>query len=183
MALSPPPKLAYEDPFCMVATRGSFIVHVMGRQELPVPSAREMARVLIAYGKVMGHGKLAEITLIAHDAPLPGAGVRAAFDAAAPIVAPYYCGVAAVFEGTGFRAAMVRGIVTSFQLLSPTKYPQSVFSNVDDTAKWLLPHVKKAGVDVASTEEIAELLHTVRNIAVARKIFPADGPAGEVARS
>lgn len=165
----------------MVVTWRAFIVHVMGSQELPVPSAREMARVLIAYAKGIGHGKLAEVTLIAHDAPLPSPGVRAAFDAAAPLVAPYYCGVAAVFEGTGFRAAMVRGIVTSFQLLSRTQYPQSVFSTLDEAVKWSFPYAKKAGAEVASPEEIAELLTTVRNMAVKRKMFPADGPTREVA--
>ena len=181
MALSPAPKIAYEDPFCMVVTWRAFIVHVMGHQELPVPSAREMARVLVAYGKVIGNGKLAEITLIERDAPLPSSGVRAVFDAAAPIVAPYYCCVAAIFEGTGFRAALVRGIVTSFQLVSRSQYPQSVFSNVDDTARWSFPPAKKSGAEVASPEEIAELLHAVRNMAVARKLFPADRPAGELA--
>lgn len=165
----------------MVVTWRSFIVHVLGHQELPVSSAREMARVLLGYGKVMGNGKLAEITLIAPDAPLPSAGVRAAFDAAAPIVAPYYCGVAAVFEGTGFRAALVRGIVTSFQLLSRSQYPQSVFSSIDETAKWLFPYAKKVGAEVASPEEIVELLHAVRNMAVARNIFLADGTTRAVA--
>lgn len=181
MALSPPPKLAYEDPFCMVATWRSFIVHVMGRKELPVPSAREMTRALVGHGKATGNGKLAEVTLIAHDAPLPSAGVRAVFDEAAPLVAPYYCGVAAVFEGTGFRAAMVRGIVTSFQLLSPTPYPQTVLSSIEDAAKWSFPYAKKAGAEVTSPEEIIELLHAVRTIAVTRKILPAQGPPRNVA--
>jgi hypothetical protein len=177
MALSPPPKLAHEDPFCMVVSWRSFLVHVMGHHELPLPSAREMTRVLLAHAKVVGNGKLTEITLIEHDAPLPSAPVRAAFDVAAPIVAPYYCGVAAVFEGTGFRAALVRGIVTSFQLLSRAQYPQNVFSNIDDAAKWSFLPAKKAGAQVESPDEIVELLHTVRNMAVARKMFSAGGPA------
>jgi hypothetical protein len=60
---------------------------------------------------------------------IPDAEVRAALDSMAPVVAPYYAAVACLFEGEGFRAAMIRGVISSFQLLSRAKYPQKVFSN------------------------------------------------------
>jgi hypothetical protein len=169
--------VAYQDSICMVATWKSFVFPVMGSKALPVESARQQVRALTNFAKKLGPGKLAEMTLIAPDAPFPGAEARAAFDAAVPIVSPYYGCVSAVFEGTGFRAAMVRAFVASFQMLSRTKYPQKVFATADEAAAWMFPHTKPMGMDIASAAEIAAAAHAIRDIAVARGIFTSSSAA------
>ncbi len=47
---------------------------------------------------------------------------------------------ALVFEGQGFRAAAVRGITTSVNLLARQPFPHKVFANVDEAASWMGKH-------------------------------------------
>jgi len=173
------PRIVYDDAFCMVATWRSIVMPVMGAGKLPASSAKRQVAALEAHGKSLGLGKMGEITLIAASAALPEADTRAVLDGGVPIVSPYYGCVSAVFEGTGFKAALVRGILASFQLMSRTKFPQKVFSNVDDAAKWIYPHITALGMVANSAQDIIDTVHTVREIAVKRGIFlpPAEASA------
>jgi predicted phage tail protein len=167
----------------MVATWRSIVMPVMGRGKLPAASAKLQVRALEEHGKRCGEQKMVEITLIANEAPLPEADTRAVLDAGVPIVSPYYACVSAVFEGSGFRAALVRGVLTSFQLLSRTKYPQKVFSNIDDCAKWMFPQAQAVGMVVAGPEEIAMAVKMVRQMAVDRGIFSPHGAVAAAAEA
>jgi hypothetical protein len=53
---------------------------------------------------------------------------------------------AVAFEGTGFRAAAVRGVVTSLTLLARQPFPHKVFATVEAGAQWLATEVKKTAV-------------------------------------
>ncbi|APR80039.1 Hypothetical protein A7982_05386 [Minicystis rosea] len=165
------PKIAYEDAFCMVATWRSIVMPVMGRQSLPAASAKQQVRALVEHGKRLGPGRMAEITLISHDAPLPEADTRAALDAGVPLVSPYYGCVSAVFEATGFRGAFVRGMLTSFQMLSRTKFPQKIFSSIDAAAKWTFPHLSGMGMQISSAEELIQVVRGVHEMAVTRGVL------------
>ncbi len=170
------PRIGYLDEHCMFATWRHVAMHVMGKGKLPPASASQLVRVLTAHGKACGQGKMAEITLVAAEAPLPDAESRKILDAAVPLVSPYYCCVSAVFEGTGFTAAIVRAFVTSFQLLSRAKYPQKVFQSIDDAAAWTFPHAQKIGMKGESASELVFAVHAARDEAVARGII--SGPTG-----
>lgn len=171
MMTSESPTIAYEDTYCMVATWRSIVMPVMGHAALPAASATRQVRAIAEHGKRIGQGKMAEITLIAFDAPFPDSATRAALDAGVPIVSPFYSCVSAVFEGTGFRGAFVRGMLASFQLLSRTKYPQHVCSSIDDAANWTFMQAKALRTEVGSHDEIAAAAKAVREMAVARSIF------------
>ena len=177
MVPSDSPKLAYEDAFCMVATWRSLVMPVMGHRSLPASSAKAQVRALVEHGKRIGRGRMAEITLISHDAPLPEADTRTALDAAVPLVSPYYGCVSAVFDGTGFRGAFVRGMLTSFQMLSRNKFPQKIFSSIDAAAKWTFTYLPAMGMDVASPDEIIEAVKAVREIALTRGVLSPSGGA------
>lgn len=51
--------------------------------------------------------------------------------------APVGCCAALVFEGTGFRAAAVRGVVTVLNTLARQAYPYKSFGTVDAGATWV----------------------------------------------
>ena len=165
------PTVVYEDRGCLVATWQGFVFPVMGSHLLPAESVRNQVRVMVAHGDVVGRGKLGEITLIATDAPLPEAETRSAFDDGVPQLAAYYGCVSAVYDAVGFRGAMVRGMLTSFQLLSRQPFPQKVFSRMRDAAEWSFPHAKACGMGVASSEELHEALRWLRRYALSRGIF------------
>lgn len=84
---------------------------------------------------------MVELSLIDGDVPIPDADVRAELDAGVPAISPYYRAVSAVFPGTGFRSALIRGVIMSFQLLSRTAYPQKVFGTLDGAASFSRPHL------------------------------------------
>jgi len=44
---------------------------------------------------------------------------------------------AQVVEGTGFRGAAMRAVLSVLQLASRTRYPMEIFSGVDEGARWL----------------------------------------------
>jgi hypothetical protein len=161
----------------MVATWRSIVMPVMGSSKLPVASAKRQVRALEEHGKLLGEGKMAEIAIIAPDAPLPEADSRAVLDGGVPIVSPYYGSVAALFEGTGFRAALVRGILTSFQVMSRKKFPQKVFSSIDECAKWTFANATALGMVVESPQDIADAMKFVKVAALSKKVFSTDGAA------
>lgn len=166
-----PPSFPFEHETCMVATWRSIVMPVMGKHPIPPASAQHQVQTLEAFGKRLGKGKMAEISIIANDAPLPEAETRAVLDKGVPIVSPFYACVGAVYEGTGFRAALVRGILTSFQLLSRSKYPQRTFSSVEECARWIFPLLAPLGMVVASADEIVEAVEAVRAYATSKGVL------------
>lgn len=160
-----PPLVAYQDKSCMVATWRSVVVHVMGKGKLPVESAQQQVRVLEAHAKRVGKGRLAEVTLISSETQLPDTATRNVLEQAVPLVTPYYACVAAVFEGEGFRAALVRGFITSLQLLSRAKFPQKTFSSDAECAAWMTPQLPALGMATATEQDIVDTLKAVRGSA------------------
>jgi hypothetical protein len=64
-------------------------------------------------------------------------------------------GSAIVFEGTGFRAAIVRSVVAAINLASRMEFPSSVQSDLEGAARWL---VEKGGLRMSA----ADLVDVVR---------------------
>jgi len=50
---------------------------------------------------------------------------------------------AQVVEGTGFRGAAMRAVLSMLQLASRAPYPMAVFSEVPEAATWLTAELKK----------------------------------------
>lgn len=68
-------------------------------------------------------------------------------------------GGAMVFEGSGFRAAMVRSVATSMALLARTQFSFKVFPSVSRAAAWLAPLSEAA----LTPEEVYEAAQQIRN--------------------
>src|SRR5690349_9056556 len=119
-----PASFVYADERVMVVTLGPVVVPIVGKAGYSVESARAQARAIEAHGRSVGIGRMVELSLIDGDVPIPDADVRAVLDGGVPAISPYYRAVSAVFPGSGFRSALIRGVIMSFQLLSRTAYPQ-----------------------------------------------------------
>jgi hypothetical protein len=155
----------------MLATWRSMVFPVFGHRAASLESTKNVGRLLEKHGRSLGHGKMVELTILDCNSPVPEADVRAAMDAMVPLVAPYYAGVAAIFEGDGFRAAMIRGILTGFQILSRNKYPQKVFGRPEECATWALPIARSTGVLVRDADEILAVIRSVKAEGVKRDIL------------
>jgi hypothetical protein len=98
------------------------------------------------------------ITIVEPGAPLPSAEVRQGAARVLTEVAPYVRYSAVVFEGTGFRAAAVRGVVTSMIMLGRPSYPHRVFGSVTEACNWFQRSFGIEQVDARMLESaIAEL--------------------------
>jgi hypothetical protein len=65
---------------------------------------------------------------------------------------------AIVFEGTGFRATVVRSVVTAIQMAARPKFHSSVFSDRNAGATWLMHQMAES-----SSVKLAELLSLIKN--------------------
>jgi hypothetical protein len=151
----------------MFARWGTIAFPVFGSRMPTADGVSAVAQQIEAHGRRVGKGKLTEVTLLGTDVRMPDAQVRQALDAMVPRLAPYYACVAAVFEGTGFRAAMIRGVLTSFQLIGRLKYPHGVFDTVAECAKW----VHEVGVVGAELADIADAAREVRSLGLERGVL------------
>lgn len=163
------PIIDYVDESCMFARWSSIAFPVFGPRMPTLEGVNAVASHIEAHGRRVGRGKLTEITLLGADIRMPDARVRQALDAMVPRLSPYYGCVAAVFEGDGFRAAMIRGLLTGFQLLSRLKYPHGVFDTVHQCSQW----VHEVGVVGGDLEAIAEAAREVRSLGLERGVLSA----------
>lgn len=159
----------------MVLTWRSVVFPVMGRPVPTVEGTRSQAKAIERFGASLGPKRMLEISLLDDEFPLPSAEVRAALEEMSPVVSGYYAAVASVFEGAGFRAALLRGVLSTLQLVSRADFPQKVFSTPDEAADWIAPHAATIGMRLRAPDELFEAVRAVRAIAIERGVF---GPSG-----
>jgi hypothetical protein len=80
-------------------------------------------------------GGVHALTVIEEGAPLPGPELRRELTAVLERSTRTVLS-AVVYEGKGFRAASVRGVVTGLAALRRLPYPQKIFESVADAARW-----------------------------------------------
>ena len=83
------------------------------------------------------HGEIGLLAILAEGCALPDEAVRATLAEGLVRVEGCIAGVANVVEGQGFRAAALRGALTSLALLVGARYPQKVFGDVTAAAAFL----------------------------------------------
>ncbi len=76
------------------------------------------------------------LTIVEERAPLPVVEVRDALAKFLASGAGRSKKSAVVHEGSGFRAASVRGVVTGLAMIARLPYPHKVFSTPTDAARW-----------------------------------------------
>ena len=161
------PKFVHQDAHQLIATWKNVVVCQFGKTPLTEDAARRQVAICTTQALQFGPSQLLEIALIDRDAPLPTPGARAVLDAAVRSVGPYYLGVACVFEGVGFRAALVRGVLTSLVMLARTPFPQRVFASDAECVTW---STERLGATADNSADLAAFLAMVRRTAVERNI-------------
>ncbi len=80
---------------------------------------------------------------------------------------------AVCFEGDGFRAAAVRGVVAGLTMLARQPFPHKVFSTLELAGAWLVPALREKA---AMSIDVPELVTAVRQVReeIARRV-PAGG--------
>jgi len=171
----------YSDDRVMVATLGPLVVPVVGKRGYSVESARAQARAIELHGRAVGQGRMVELSLIDGEVPVPDAEVRAILDGGVPVISPFYRAVSAVFPGTGFRAALIRGVLMSFQLLGRTSYPQKVFATIDAAADFSHPHALATDPALSGLQRLGESIAEIAREAVRRDVLSETSVAAMLA--
>ena len=171
MSAATTPSIEHVDPSSMVAVWRSLVFTVWGHRPLTPAVAEKHVLAMEKLGKALGLARTGTYVMLDIDVPTPESELRAFLDKSVPRVAPYYCCSGTVFAGDGFRGALVRGVLSSFQLVAPKKYPQRVFSTHDECARWMRPHLVEAGMKLESHSELLEVARYVEDAARREGVF------------
>lgn len=117
-------------------------------------SARRVARELAARQQ----GQLATLVIVPVDSAMPDAETRQELSLLIADLGPNAAALALVHEGTGFRAAALRAVLTSITFLAQKKVPEHVCSSVDEAVGWLGQRV--VGIN---TKALIQAVSEVRN--------------------
>lgn len=82
------------------------------------------------------------LTVVESGADMPDAPVRNALAELFHRVAPSVIASALVFEGTGFKAATVRALTTTLNMVTRQPFPHKVFASPAEAATWLAPQTR-----------------------------------------
>ena|SRR5258706_8711818 len=107
-------------------------------------------------------GGVGLLTIVEPRAPLPPSDARDALAAYLAEAAASIKYSAVVFEGDGFRAAAVRGVVTGLTLLARPPYPHKVFANVQQAVGWFSANFMDGNKPVVGTVEMVAAINELR---------------------
>ncbi|MEO8877812.1 MAG: hypothetical protein ABI461_19620 [Polyangiaceae bacterium] len=113
----------------------SNVVILVWRHETTLAGVHAGQQVLADHTRAHPNGVFL-MTIVEFGAPMPTPEVR---DALATLLASGANRIllsAVAHEGTGFRAAAVRSVVTGLAVLAKLPYPHKVFATVDEASAW-----------------------------------------------
>lgn len=121
--------------FCIASWRQLFVV--IWRHDTNAEGLAALRRTFAQFAAT--HSPIGLLTIVEAKAPLPPAQVRSGLASFLTEQGAHIKRSAVVFEGEGFRAAAVRGVVTGLTMLARPPYPHKVFGSIDDACAWLAP--------------------------------------------
>ncbi len=137
-----------------LATWGNVFV-IIWRNETTIQGVEAFRAASLQFAKAHPEG-IGLLTIIVDKAPMPPSKAR---DRLAAYMRDPNNGIRAsgvLFEGSGFRSAAVRSVVTGLTIIARQAFPHKVFANINDTADFLAPLLSEAcGEDVGSQDIVA----------------------------
>ena len=145
--------------YCMGTRNGVLIL--IWRQETTIDGVEAVRREIELLGRAHPKG-IGLLTIVEQAAPMPSSQARNGLARTLADFGKVINHSAVVFEGGGFRAAAIRGVVTGLTLLARPPFPHKVFATLEDGASSLA-----GGLTVDGWEGDAEqLTNAVRDLRV-----------------
>jgi len=127
-----------------------------------VPTVDGVEELEHAFTQILhDYDRLALLTIL-EDEPARGGAPESVRTGVASLLNRYaqqIAGAAIVYDGGGFRSAIVRSVITAINILSRAKFRNQVFGDVQAASHWLLDHLGNPNVSV---EEVTSLVIRVR---------------------
>jgi hypothetical protein len=134
-------------------------VIVVWSHETTVSAVRRLGEHLLARATAVGQ-PVGLFMVVEESAPLPSSDARSM---SAVVLRKAKLAFSAVtFEGSGFRAAMVRAVVTGIGMLAKQPYPHQAFARLEDAAAWVAERTMKGQGDPISQDDLIRAVRIVR---------------------
>jgi len=127
-------KLLYCDRDMACAFRDDLFM-LLWRDRTTIEGVQILSHHIESYAKERGRG-LAIITIIEPGARMPASGTREPMAKLMRRLGAKFVISGVAFEGDGFLAAGIRGVVTGLTLLAQQPYPHRVWKNVREVGEW-----------------------------------------------
>ncbi len=131
--------VAHTDPDHIVGTWRNIFV-CMWRRETHAKAILNLKPVILRL-KTANPAGIAMLTVVEPNADMPTPQAREELPKLFKEVARGISCSALVFEGVGFRAAAIRAITTTFNLVASQPFPHKVFANIHDAEAMFLNHL------------------------------------------
>lgn len=135
------------------------ILLMVWRRETTRPGVMKARRAILALAE-RHPGGLGLVMIVESTAEVPSGEVRSALSQALGDFGPLVRRSALIHEGTGFRAAAVRAIVTGISLVARQPYPHQVFDRVELAVTWVVQGLPR---DAPSAEDLRDAIGALRN--------------------
>jgi hypothetical protein len=144
-----------------VFTCDRFFVMVW-RRETRIDAVKRVNRIVTDFAVSLTPQRFCLLTLVEAGAPLPPAGSRAGLAHLLHANADFLVASAVAFEGSGFRAAAVRGVATSIAVMSNHQFPHRVFSSVFQATDFLVGELERELGGHVDGRKLLDGLHNLR---------------------
>lgn len=123
----------------LVGSYSAVLVLMWGARTMPDKLARVLAQ---ARAFVENRPRIAVVVVVERDSELPGKEARRKLEELAALLLGKTVATVYVYEGTGFRAAATRTLMTALMLVGNSAARQyRVVRTIDEGMDWLVPHL------------------------------------------
>jgi hypothetical protein len=149
-------RIVAQDPDHCIAVWQQTVIHIWRGQ----PTVETVAKMVATCNDLISTGR-APVTclgIVERSSPPPEEPVRAALAQWSRDVVPKMVGAVFVAEGSGFRAALVRGVGLALTTLMPHRIPFKFVTNVDEAIDHLAPKLPVASGGAPVLRSVVERL-------------------------
>lgn len=132
------------------------------RRETRIDAVKRVNRIINDFAVSLTPQRFCLLTLVEAGAPMPPAGARAGLAHLLHANADFLVASAVAFEGSGFRAAAVRGVATSIAVMSNHQFPHRVFSSVFEATDFLSAELSRELGGRVDGRKLIDTLHSLR---------------------
>lgn len=157
--MAEPATTLFVDPDVAIITWRN-IYAVVWRNETTLPASEMVHKRCEEFARRHPDG-VGMLTVVTANAPMPPAESRERL-ARFMREGTYVMASAVAFEGTGFRAAAIRSVVTGLTMLARQPFPHKIFATLEDASGWLATQLREKGIGRCVGFELSDAITTSR---------------------
>lgn len=149
-------RIVFKDPDFCIAVWQQTVIHVWRG----APTPENVATMVRTCNELLGNGRgpVTNLGIVERSSPPPEQPVRAALAEWSRDVVPKMAGAVLVAEGSGFRAALVRGVGLALTTLMPHRIPFKFVGSLEEAVEHLAPKLRPASGGAPALKTVVEQL-------------------------